>query len=449
MVPAPTISQDPGMTDQRTQLPGTPLRRATSDAVWAGVASGIGARLEIAPWIVRLAFIVTTLFGGLGLLLYVAGWVLIPAEGESDPLVERWLHDGDKTNWAGVILIGVGAVILLGSVRFLDGEVVFAVGLMVAGVLLYRGTFDDRDPGETAGQVLAETPDVEDGRTSGEDPEEVEQSAEDGDPTGAPAVDGQAKDLDTGEAVDQYDLGQSILAGGAGRPAKPGKWPGEQARPRPPAPHKSILGRVTIAAMMIVLGVLAIIDNWWNSITASQYLAAVVLVVGIGLLVGAWWGRARATILIGILAVMAMQTAGVFRVPLSGGFGDPVFAPHSIEELRPEYRLTAGQLTLDFRALRIEGEAEVAASVAAGELVVWVPNDVDLIVTADAVVGEVVVLGSTDSGPDASVARTIRAEDGDGTLVLDLDVGFGQVNVRQLEALGEVGSTEHVMAGGN
>jgi len=437
------------MTDQRTQLPGTPLRRATSDAVWAGVASGIGARLEIAPWIVRLAFIVTTLFGGLGLLLYVAGWVLIPAEGESEPLLERWLHSGDKTNWTGVVLIGVGAVILLGSVRFLDGEVVFAVGLMVAGVLLYRGTFDDRGSGETAGRVIAESPDVEDGPLSVDSPVDVEGNPEEGEPSGAPAVGEGAEDPDTGEAIEQDDFEQSILAAAAGPPGEPGEWLGEQARPRPPVPRRSILGRVTIAAMMIVLGVLAIIDNWWNSITAPQYLAAVVLVVGIGLVVGAWWGRARATILIGILAVMAMQTAGVFRVPLSGGFGDPVFAPHSIEELRPEYRLTAGQLTLDFRALRIEGEAQVAASVAAGELIVWVPSDVDLIVTADAVVGEVVVLGSTDAGPDASVARTVGAEDAAGTLVLDLDVGFGQVSVGQLGALGEAGATPHVTVGGN
>ena len=34
--------------------------------------------------------------------------------------------------------------LLLGSVRFLDGEVIFAVGLLVVGILLYRGTFDDR-----------------------------------------------------------------------------------------------------------------------------------------------------------------------------------------------------------------------------------------------------------------------------------------------------------------
>ncbi len=43
-----------------------------------GVAGGIGARLRIDPLIVRGVFLVITLFGGLGLLVYGLAWALLP-----------------------------------------------------------------------------------------------------------------------------------------------------------------------------------------------------------------------------------------------------------------------------------------------------------------------------------------------------------------------------------
>jgi phage shock protein PspC (stress-responsive transcriptional regulator) len=52
--------------------------RRTDNKVIAGVASGIADALGIQPILVRIAFVVLTAAGGLGVWLYVLGWLLLP-----------------------------------------------------------------------------------------------------------------------------------------------------------------------------------------------------------------------------------------------------------------------------------------------------------------------------------------------------------------------------------
>ena len=46
-----------------------------------GVAGGIGRYFGVDAMIVRIAFVVLTVFGGVGIPLYLAGVLLIPEEG--------------------------------------------------------------------------------------------------------------------------------------------------------------------------------------------------------------------------------------------------------------------------------------------------------------------------------------------------------------------------------
>src|SRR4051812_12587952 len=48
------------------------FRRSANDRVLTGVAGGIGERLGIDPVVVRLAFVVLSLAGGVGILCYIA-----------------------------------------------------------------------------------------------------------------------------------------------------------------------------------------------------------------------------------------------------------------------------------------------------------------------------------------------------------------------------------------
>ena len=116
----------------------TPIRRDPARGVIAGVAAGLARRVGIDPLIVRVAFIATTLAGGFGVVLYVLGWALIPAEGSSRAPVERIA--GRRETWlvvAGMVLLTLAALLLLREwgIWFSDG-VVWPVILTAAGAAL-------------------------------------------------------------------------------------------------------------------------------------------------------------------------------------------------------------------------------------------------------------------------------------------------------------------------
>ena len=57
------------------------LYRPRDGRVVAGVCAGLAAYFRVDPTLVRLAFALVTVFGGLGVLIYLCAWVVIPEEG--------------------------------------------------------------------------------------------------------------------------------------------------------------------------------------------------------------------------------------------------------------------------------------------------------------------------------------------------------------------------------
>ena len=58
------------------------LTRDTRHGVVAGVAAGFGRYLDVDPVLARLGFVLLTFVNGLGLLVYLAGWALMPVADE-------------------------------------------------------------------------------------------------------------------------------------------------------------------------------------------------------------------------------------------------------------------------------------------------------------------------------------------------------------------------------
>ena len=56
------------------------LRRPVQDSVVAGVAAGLARYLGVDVMVIRIAFVILTVFGGAGIPLYLAGLLLIPDE---------------------------------------------------------------------------------------------------------------------------------------------------------------------------------------------------------------------------------------------------------------------------------------------------------------------------------------------------------------------------------
>jgi phage shock protein PspC (stress-responsive transcriptional regulator) len=105
------------------------LRRSVTDRHIAGVAGGIARHLDIDPIIVRVALVVGVFFGGAGLLLYVAGWILVPEEGTDDePL-------GLDRRSRAIALAGVGVLALIAALGDWAGAFWFPWPLAILAAL--------------------------------------------------------------------------------------------------------------------------------------------------------------------------------------------------------------------------------------------------------------------------------------------------------------------------
>ena len=64
------------------QLNGTPkkLYRSRDNRMIAGVAAGIGNYLNVDPTLVRIVFVLLAFANGIGILLYLILWLIVPEE---------------------------------------------------------------------------------------------------------------------------------------------------------------------------------------------------------------------------------------------------------------------------------------------------------------------------------------------------------------------------------
>lgn len=56
------------------------LYRSRTNKIFGGVAAGLGDYLNIDPTIVRVLFVASILLSGIGILLYIILWIVIPEE---------------------------------------------------------------------------------------------------------------------------------------------------------------------------------------------------------------------------------------------------------------------------------------------------------------------------------------------------------------------------------
>lgn len=132
------------MTEQETRKDaGTrayrPVKRGGGDArLVAGVCAGLGRATGVDPIVYRVAIVVLTVGGGMGVLVYVAGWLLLPTEDQDTSLIEGWT--GRRYDATDVLAL-LGALVAMGFLLSLLGGpgsgtlvslVVLALGLLTA-----------------------------------------------------------------------------------------------------------------------------------------------------------------------------------------------------------------------------------------------------------------------------------------------------------------------------
>ena len=358
------------MTTEQPTVP-RQLRRRTDDRVIGGVASGLGEFLNIDPLLIRIGFVGLMVFGGMGLLLYLAGWALIPEQATNRSIAERMLKAVGSWNRALVIvLFAIGAFLFLGAINrsFIDvSDGLWMFMLALLAVLI--GALIMRSSGAESGGAAGAMP-----RT----------------------VDGVA-------------------------PAMPSA---------PPAPRaRSPLGLYVIGAAFVGIGALALLHNAFSAnVTMGQYGGLAIGILGLGLVIGAWWGRARGLIWLGFLVLPVALGLSLVRVPLDGGWGTHRYTPASAREVQPDYRLTGGKLRIDLTDITAAPDpVTIHATVAFGQVYVLLPANASAEVDASVGGGAMYVAGDGQGGTDVKNHYTIS---GDGPhFILDLQAGIGSVEV--------------------
>ncbi len=114
------------------------LRRSKTNRVLAGVCGGIGEYLGIDPTIIRIIFIIITVFGGSGIIIYLILWLVIPSSDSKNSFsvdalkteIKGRIQDLKESSefrdrqhsrfWWGLLLLVVGVLILFNNLGLLD-----------------------------------------------------------------------------------------------------------------------------------------------------------------------------------------------------------------------------------------------------------------------------------------------------------------------------------------
>ncbi len=364
----------------------------------AGVSQGLALRFDIPVLLIRIGFVLLTFTGGLGLVLYAAGWFLIRSEDEPTTPAERFFSGaGGARSWLGIGIVFIAILILLDNFTFISGGLVWAIGLLVVGVLLYTGDLSRLSPNKADGDL-----DISGGEASA--------VATDDHP---PAAGGPPSD---------------------GTPPIPAATPPALPPSARKTREKSILGRLTLGAMVLGTGVLALLDNTTDLVQPGfrHYVALAVTILGVGLLVGTFAGRARWLILVAVIMVPTLVVSPAFEWDWTDEAVERQFAPTTFSELQTTYVFDIGGLEIDLRDLPWDGEnVAIDAHVDAGQIQVFVPPGVRIQGTATADVGQVSGPRERSAGiGDLRVEFNTPGTQGAVELNLSVDVGDIDVDIR-------------------
>ncbi len=378
------------------------LIRPVQGRTFAGVSGAFARATDTDPVLWRVVLVVLTIFGGIGLLIYLLAWLLLPADGDTaTPLEALGGRGRSRTSSARTI---VGLVIVAIALAGYFSEPYRAtplIALLVLGGVLLLLLRDRSRGGTPAGPV-----------------------------TPPPYTPPPAAHVPYGAFPPPVP---PVLP-------PPGTAWSAPVPPVPPVPAprrpRSRLGGLTVSFAVLLLGGLGAADLAGVSVPTVAYFAAPLAVIGLGLLVGTWVGRARWLIPLGIALSLAVG-GGWVAVEASPwtrpSVGSVAYAPDTVAEIAESYHRNFGDIELDLTDVNFTGaDATTTVRVDFGSLRVILPSDVDVVVDATVSFGDSQVLGESWSGVGDG-SRTITDTGIDGTgggrLHLIVSVGMGSLEV--------------------
>lgn len=361
------------------------LRRSRYDRKVAGVAGGLARHLDLDPLLLRVAFVVLAFFGGAGLIVYAACWLLVP----EDDAMDAPLRLDERSRSVALVLAGAIAALSLLS-DALGGDWWAPWPLLLIGLVVYVVIGSRRTPAP---------------------------------PPGTPGY--------SAHGTPTYPYA------GTARPPEPGSgplpWPpagpptyaaAVQRQPRDPRRRGPLLFWFTMALVALGVGTLGLAEAGGLDLPGSAYPALALAIIGTMLVVGAFYGRAGGLVLAGLVATVA--TAGATAADQVDA-GEIVVTPQTAAQVQPVYDQWAGEIVVDLSEVadleELDGET-IRLDSTFGRIEVVLPDGLDAEV-------EAIVDGA---------GRTVLFGDStDGSATADVGDGVGpQVTIQARVTLGEI-----------
>lgn len=392
------------------------LRRPAHDRMVAGVAAGLARHLNIDPLVLRVAFVVLSLFGGVGVILYGALWLLLPEDGKPEAPVN--LDERSR----GVALIGVLALAVLAVVGDSWGFYSFPWPLALLAVVVWFVWSKNRSSGAASPSTPTASPYAAPyaGPYAGPAAPATPYAGPTA-PYAAPHAAGHTAPYESGPAQ-----GWTPPPGSVQSPPL--------TRPRDPRKRGPILFWFTLALIALALGVLGTVDLAGASVADSAYPALAMTISAAMLVLGAFWGRAGGIILIALIA--AITTVGALAAENWQQDERLNFTPLSAGEVRENYEMHRGELVLDLTEVTDPdalNDREIRIDGGAGRIEVRLPEGLGYNIDAEIGVGSIRLPEQGENG-GLGISATASSEPSEGKprVTIATDMGVGEIVVTQI-----------------
>lgn len=441
------------------------VRRSATDTKVAGLCAGVAEHWDIDPVLVRVGFVLLALSGGVGLVLYAAGWLLVPRVDRSSAAVDDVLG---TRRWPREVWVAIVALACLAVFAVFGSLSPFGVGpALILACVWYFGFYRHRasatpDPVASpapveqrpAGPATPFTTAAEAWRLRiQEHTRSYEAQAAPHGPGVAPRAAAPAADPPFPPASPLPPTSPRLPS--PPRPPSPPEPDPFWATPDPVGLYAPAATRTTEAVVpprrgadrtsarrlrlsaLVVLGLvltgLGLADRTGAAVSPAVYAATALLVVGLTLVAATWLGRARGLLPVGLLLVPVVVVASLLG---------PVGHLDRWDDLSRQYptvaslpasgdTLPGGRLAVDLSGLSVPSDTAYSAHVGTGQLAVTVPAASTVVLDYRVGLGGVVVVGQQlGGGSDRAGTTTLAgAKPGGPTLTLHLSVDRGQLEV--------------------
>ncbi len=417
----PGATDPPGAAD--SAAPVRRLTRSQEGRLITGVCAGLARYTRIDVVVFRVAFALLVITTGVGILVYLAAFLLMGAPDGGPSKVERAgkrVFDGDTalTLLGATLAAGMlfGVIGNWGSGDALSGVVVFGLVLLVA-----------RSRGVDLVQVARGLPDQVKGRPLSSW-------------TPAPPAAAGYQPSDTmidlarlGHRTAPYTLEPQDTIATATRPPFPA------ATPRRPRSYLS--GLTLLAALLAAVVLNAFVGHWPMFARLQVVIGGALSVVAVGTLLAAWFGRDRKLVFVGALMSFALASTSIAgNAAVARSTHHQMWRPAAIAQADQHHRVLIGHGLVDLTSVPLSpGESlHVSAQVILGVLAVKVPSTARIEVDGHAYLGDITIDHRVTSGPGASVHSVLDPEgpptQSPPTIVLHIRSKVGDMEVTRVPA---------------